>query len=395
MARPRQHKNKDLPSGLVYRKDRGYYEFKRIDGSKKALGNDRKLAKRLAIQYNSTYRVDAELTHAICATKAESACLNLNTKPLANFLPKIFDKISEDKGWVEGSLRNQKIRFTLILNYFGKRHANSINLEHVNEFLRIANPSDSKGVYNRFLGLLNVIFDYCVSDSVMKENPASKKIRRTMNAKDEKDISRLTTADFAAIHQRAGELGYPWLQIAMELSLQTSQAVLETSKIKYADIENFIRIQRQKNKKKNASRVLIPMNDELADIVHRSRQDNILSPYVVHYMRQRKDQNRPLGKDLDHRTQLRSVHISRVFSNIRDEIGLFDNIEKRIDRPSFHDIRSLSIHLQESNGFDAQKRAAHSDRASTEIYKKGYNQWNEVPDVVIDWRNDLPKSDSA
>lgn len=57
--------------------------------------------------------------------------------------------------------------------------------------------------------------------------------------------------------------------------------------------------------------------------------------------------------------------------------------------------RSLSIQLQEENGFDAQKRAAHSERASTEIYKKGYNQWNEVPDVVIDWRNDLPKSDLA
>jgi integrase len=234
--------------------------------------------------------------------------------------------------------------------------------------------------------LLKVIFDYCVSDSVMLENPASKKIRRTMNAKDEATITRLTTSDFAAINQRAGELGYQWLQIAMELSLQTSHAVLEISKLKYADIEEFIRIQRQKNKRKNASRVLIPMNDELADIVERSRQDNILSPFVVHYMRQRKDQNRSLAKGLEHNTQLRSVQISRVFSDIRDDLGLFDDIEKRIDRPSFHDIRALSIQLQEDNGFDAQKRAAHSDRASTEIYKKGHIKWNEVPDVIIDWR---------
>jgi hypothetical protein len=80
-------------------------------------------------------------------------------------------------------------------------------------------------------------------------------------------------------------------------------------------------------------------------------------------MRQRKDQNRRLGSGLEHRTQLGSVHISRVFSNIRDELGLFDDIEKCTDRPSFNDIRSLSIQLLESNGFDAQKRAAHSDRA--------------------------------
>jgi integrase len=386
MARPRERKNRDLPSGLLYRTDRGYYEFTRIDGSKKSLGRDRKLAKRLAIQYNSTYRVDVELTHAICSTKTESDRLHLSTTPLSDFLPKIFDKIAEDKVWVEGTLKNHQIRFVLILNYFGKLQANSVNLEHVNDFLHIANPTDSKGVYNRFLGLLKVIFDYCVSDSVMLENPASKKIRRTMNAKDEATITRLTTSDFAAINQRAGELGYQWLQIAMELSLQTSHAVLEISKLKYADIEEFIRIQRQKNKRKNASRVLIPMNDELADIVERSRQDNILSPFVVHYMRQRKDQNRSLAKGLEHNTQLRSVQISRVFSDIRDDLGLFDDIEKRIDRPSFHDIRALSIQLQEDNGFDAQKRAAHSDRASTEIYKKGHIKWNEVPDVIIDWR---------
>lgn len=386
MARPRQNKNRDLPLGLLFRKDRGNYELTRIDGSKKSLGKDRKQAKRLAILYNSTYRVDIELTHAICSTKLESSQLKFETKPLANFLPAIFDKVSEDKDWAEGTLKNHKIRFVLILNYFGKLKANSVNLEHVNDFLKVCNPKDSKGVYNRFLGLLKVIFDYCVSDSVMKENPASKKIRRTMNAKDEATITRLTVDDFAQIHERAGKLGYPWLQIAMELSLQTSHAVLEISKLKYADIEEHIRIQRQKNKKKNASRVLIPINDEMVDIIQRSRQDNILSPFVVHYMRQRKDQNRRIGKGLEHSTQLRSVQISRVFSDIRDELGLFNDIENRIDRPSFHDIRSLSIQIQEENGFDAQKRAAHSDRSSTDIYKKGYDRWNEVPDVVINWR---------
>jgi hypothetical protein len=137
MARPKKRKNKDLPSGLLYRTDRGYYEFTRIDGSKKSLGKDRKQAKRLAILYNSTYRVDIELTHAICSTKLESSQLKFETKPLANFLPAIFDKVSEDKDWAEGTLKNHKIRFVLILNYFGKLKANSVNLEHVNDFLKV------------------------------------------------------------------------------------------------------------------------------------------------------------------------------------------------------------------------------------------------------------------
>jgi hypothetical protein len=395
MARPRQPENTDLPIGLLYRKDRGRYEFTRVDGSKKSLGNNRTQAKKMAIKYNSTYRVDLELSHAICATKEESKRLTLNKKPLANYLPSIFDKLSDDKEWSENTIKNHKIRFSLILKYFGNLPANSVSLEHVNEFLSMANPTDSKDVYNRLLGLLNALFDYCVSDSVMKENPANKKIRRTLNAKDEADIKRLTLADFSAIHHRAGELDCLWLQIAMELSLQTSHAVLEISKLKYADAEEFIKIQRQKNKKNAASRVLIPMNAELESIINQSRNDNILSPYVVHYMRHRKDQRKPLGEGLDHHTQLRSDQISRVFSDIRDELGLFNQIDNRRDRPGFHDIRSLSISIQEDSGFDAQKRAAHSQRASTEVYKKGHIQWNEVPDVVIEWRKREAETETA
>jgi hypothetical protein len=359
------------------------------------LGKDRKQAKILAIRYNSTYRVDAELTHAICSTKVESERLTLNKKPLASFLPSIFIDVSEDKLWVESTLKDNKIKFAQIQNYFGKLQADNVNLEHVNDFLTIINPTGSKEVYNRYLRLLLIIFDYCVSDSIMKENPAKKKIRRTINAKDEADITRLTITDFSAIHHRAGELGHDWMQIAMELSLQTSHAVLEISKLKYADIEEYIKIQRQKNKKKTASRVLIPMNAELENLIFRSRKDNILSPYVVHYMRKRKDQRRPLGKGLDHHTQLRSDQISRVFADIRDELGLFNDIDKRSDKPGFHDIRALSIQTQEDNGNDAQKRAGHSQRASTEVYKKGQIQWNKVPDVVINWRKPDNESDTA
>jgi hypothetical protein len=56
------------------------------------------------------------------------------TKPLSDFLPKIFDKVAEDKNWAEGTLKKNEIMFVLILNYFGKLQANSVNLEHINDF---------------------------------------------------------------------------------------------------------------------------------------------------------------------------------------------------------------------------------------------------------------------
>ncbi len=392
MGSPRTHKNRDLPTGLVYRKDRDNYQFTRIDGSTKNLGKDRKKAKSLAFKYNATYRVDPELFHEVSYSKKESAQNKVNKVALGEFLPAIFIKVAEDKQWETTTLKGHEHRFNHILSFFSAMLPDEITLEDVNQFLKVSNPSDSKYVYNRYLGLLKVLFSYCVSESVMQSNPAEKKIRRTLVAKDEAEITRLTTQDFAAIHKYAGNNGVPWLQIAMELSLQTSHAVNEISKLKYIDIEDHISIQRNKNKKTAASRVKIPMNYELESIVQRSKNDGIDSPYVTHFMRERRYLNRSLGKGLDHPTQLRNEKISRAFSDARDELGLYKHIKKK-DRPTFHDIRSLSIHLQEESGHDAQKRAAHSQRSTTDGYKKGHIQWNEVNDVVIKWREEPPATD--
>ena len=45
-----------------------------------------------------------------------------------------------------------------------------------------------------------------------------------------------------------------------------------------------------------------------------------------------------------------------------------------------------NYYSERRDSFDTPKRATHSDRASTEIYKEGHIKWNEIPDVIIDWR---------
>jgi len=96
----------------------------------------------LATKYNATYRVDSELTHEISPTKEESKCLTLSKNPLANYLPLIFEKLIDDREWAENTIKNHKTRLSLILKYIGNLPANSVSLEHVNEFLTIANRTD-------------------------------------------------------------------------------------------------------------------------------------------------------------------------------------------------------------------------------------------------------------
>lgn len=387
MARPRAAKYKDLPEGLHFKECRGVYILKRVDGSTKSLGKNKNNAKKLAFTYNKTFRVDPELTVGIYHTKIESKQQKKRNSLLNLHLSDIFEQIAEDKRWAKSTLSQNSQRYVHVKDFFGNLTPNQITNDHITEFLGRVVTGDSKRLYNRYLTLLELTFDYCVDRSIMENNPAKKRIKKTINRKDESLIYRLTCDDFTNIHKLAGDKGYQWMQVAMELSIQTSHAVNEIAKMKYDDIENgYLKVQRQKNQKSSASRVKIPMNDELERIVEKSKSDGITSPYIVHKMRAWRDRNKPLSKSVTHETQLRNEQISRTFSDLRDELGLYNKVDKA-SRPSFHDIRALSIHWLEDNGYDAQKRAAHSERDSTDIYKRGHTQWNEVEDKIVDWRN--------
>ena len=119
-------------------------------------------------------------------------------------------------------------------------------------------------------------------------------------------------------------------------------------------------------------------------IIALSKSDSVDSPFIVHRIRAKRYRNRELGKGIEHETQIASVTVSRTFSDLRDKLGLYAQLPKA-SRPSFHDIRSLSISWQEGNGFDAQKRAAHADKKTTALYERGHGKYIKVNDVIIPW----------
>jgi hypothetical protein len=80
----------------------------------------------------------------------------------------------------------------------------------------------------------------------------------------------------------------------------------------------------------------------------------------------------------DHVTQVNRKFLSRKFSFFRDLAGVKRFVSPG-QRPTFHEIRSLSIHLYDKQGYNPQIRAAHTDARSTEIYKSGHTKWVQVP----------------
>ena len=104
-----------------------------------------------------------------------------------------------------------------------------------------------------------------------------------------------------------------------------------------------------------------------------------MSPYIIHQLKSRKSR---LAKGLTHHTQLGSKIISKLFSKFRDKLGLYDNLEMD-ERPTFHEIRSLSIHMYKKSGIDPQERAAHTDAKTTKRYDEGHVQWVQIQAAEI------------
>ena len=376
-ARRRTIKNSDLPTGLHVRQVRGKtrYYFIREDGSEKwfPVGVSRGDACAAAREYNAKYRTpDLPI----------SARGDKYNKPLADLLPVVLKHIKAEEKLGANALSTLEQDITRLQELHGKVLSKSITLQHVNEYLDKHCAGKSNNVYNRKISFLKKVFEYLCDMSAMDSNPAELK---KVKPKEQKVRQRLPLDAYKAIEAAAPA----WLQIAMRLALQTTHAVLEVSRIKYRDCEWFdtpvmenglmvhgvLRIHRQKVQLKEASRVAIPITPALKAVIDDSRRDHVLSPYAVHKL---KTDSNPVAKELTHETQLTTRLISSTFSEVRDRLKLFDNLPSEA-RPTFHEIRALSIHLFTDAGIDPQARAAHTDAKSTKIYQKGHVQWVEVP----------------
>lgn len=383
-ARPRKKEYRHLPDYLFFDKDRGVYKFTLVTGKKKNIGKDRAMAIAIAREYN--LRMRPELSPSVDNLIRESGGVTGEAKPFADHVDHIMARAVRDERPSQSTLDDWNNDALRVKEFFNNIPACDIELEHVNAYINKYHASASANVQNRKVSFLKKLFSYAVDESLMFDNPATrKKMRRT----EEKKRQRLSLDNFKAI-RRAAE---PWLRTAMDLALQTTHARLEVSRIRYtlkepkdgicgcvwlAQPENGIYgtlyIHRQKVQKKEASHVAIPIGEELKRIIDNSR-DNVASPFVVHRIPERQVKH---SKEVSHPTQVAPDYLSRSFSATRDKLGLCDNLPMD-KRPTFHEIRALAAHLFDQQGIDPQGRMAHCDAKSTKIYTQNHIDWVVVP----------------
>lgn len=383
-ARPRKKEYRHLPDYLFFDKDRGVYKFTLVTGKKKNIGKDRAMAIAIAREYN--LRMRPELSPSVDNLIRESGGVTGEAKPFADHVDHIMARAVEDERPSQSTLDDWNNDALRVKEFFINIPACDIELEHVNAYINKYHASASANVQNRKVSFLKKLFSYAVDESLMLDNPATrKKMRRT----EEKKRQRLSLDHFMTIRRAAA----PWLRTAMDLALQTTHARLEVSRIRYSirepkngicgcvwleqpesGIFGTLYIHRQKVQKKEASHVAIPIGDELKRIIDDSR-DNVASPYVVHRIPERQVKR---SKEVSHPTQVAPDYLSRSFSALRDSLGLCNHL-KMDERPTFHEIRALAAHLFDKQGIDPQGRMAHSDSKSTKIYTQNHIDWVVVP----------------
>ncbi|MDW5510418.1 MULTISPECIES: phage integrase Arm DNA-binding domain-containing protein [Serratia] len=383
-ARPRRRENRHLPDLLYFDKATGVYRFTLVTGKRKSLGNDRAMAIAIAREYNN--RMRPETSVSIDSLIRESGGIQGEALPFAEHVDRIMARAIEDEQPSESTRDDWNNDATRVKEFFDKIPACDIELEHVNAYIKEYHADSSANVQNRKVSFLKKLFSYAVDESLMLDNPATRKKMRRI---EEKKRQRLSFDNFMAIRRAAA----PWLRTAMDLALQTTHARLEVSRIRYSirepkngvcgcvwldqplnGIHGTLYIHRQKVQKKEASHVAIPIGDELKRIIDDSR-DNVASPYIVHRIPER---NVKRSKEVAHPTQVAPDYLSRSFSKLRDQLGLSDHLEME-ERPTFHEIRALAAHLFDNQGIDPQGRMAHSDAKSTKIYTQNHIDWVVVP----------------
>ncbi|MGL4735175.1 MAG: phage integrase Arm DNA-binding domain-containing protein [Enterovibrio sp.] len=390
MAKRRRKATNNLPEHLYYDERWGTYRIKLINGKFRSLGSDRSVAIAIAKEYNFIARPKSGITiNALLLNKRKGEL------PFASHIPALLKRIIADEQPSADLIKTMESDAKRSEEFFAIIPGSQISLKHVNDYIARYHAGSSANVQNRKVSWLKKLFSYAADESLMPSNPAVNKKMKRVQAKKRQ---RLKLEWFKAIHEKAPL----WLQTAMDLSLQTTHARLEISRIQYsiqkptaqncgcvwfstpkndggATIFGTLYIHRQKVERKEAAHVAIPIGTELKRIIDRSR-DKIVSSYVVHRLPTK--QANELSKEVKHITQISPDYISRAFSALRDEVGCCSHLQPA-ERPTFHEIRALSAHLFDCQGINPQARMAHTNAESTKIYTQNHVQWVEVPFAEI------------
>lgn len=215
-------------------------------------------------------------------------------------------------------------------------------------------------VYIKMRTELIKLFDYALSRGYIPHHMNSP--ARVLEKKSEPKAKRqrLEVTDLERIFKKSPD----WLKVAIELMLHTGMRPDDVINLRYSDVADGSLTSEVRKTDKFLG---LELDDYEKEIIRRSRQSGIASPYIVHRLPKRRT-GKP-SRTKDHPTQLTLDLLSRTFSEIRDELEIGKN--KKGTPPTLYEMRSLAGRLYKAEGRsdeEIQDIYAHATVNMTRVY---------------------------
>lgn len=358
--RRRNTKTSDLPENLYL--NGIYFRYRHPKtGSFHQMGTDKKLAVQAARKLNAALMPSSDLVRRVMGDsrftwlqlvdrfkleRQEREGKKASTTKEENYR---LQHIADGIGHVALEDTSQR----LLSDWLDKNYTNNAYTKHRGTLIKLMDFGIAKGMF--IDGQKNL------AESTLPEREAPK-ARRV-----------LTIEQFQAIHSKAD----PWLQVAMDLALVTTQRRGDLIKMRFTDIrDGYLHVVQNKTEAHGHRAYLrIAIGDTLAGIVSRSRALPPLSPFLIHRVPDR----RVKFEGQEHHSQVRDQTLTKAFARARDTCEIFTEIPVA-ERPTFHEIRGLGGAQYLAQGYSKEYvnlLMGHTTMKMTEGYTDQHGNWTE------------------
>lgn len=364
MGRRRLAQNRDLPDNLYPCKGGFYYVHPRT--SKRTYW---------PVTRDKSINAAKKLNAILLDTSDLVGDVLGESKTIADAI-KLFCEVDlPSRKWGKQTAEGYGFMLALIEKQIGKRRLTTFGTRDAAEYLKtVTNSAHSRIKYRN---LLMWIFACAVEDGLVQSNP----IEQTRKVKSvERKRERLTLEGFNAIREKAGEMGMPWLQNAMDLALHTLLRRADIAGMKFTDVreDGCLYVVPKKTEDSTEVHLRIAISAPIRAVLNRCR-DKVLSPFVIHRLPIKGKPQGKKSKDRTHHTELLPDQITRSFKEARDACEMFKGM---VNGPTLHEIRSLGGRLYEEQGWTLQQVQAlmgHATEAMTAHYLESSEpRWVDV-----------------
>lgn len=358
--RRRSSKTSDFPENLYI--NGIYYRYRHPQtGEYHQMGTDKKLAIQAARKLNAQLMPGNDLVRRV---------LGEHHFTWANLVERYQRERQAAEGKKASTTKEENYRLQHIADGLGMFALEDTTQRLLSDWL---DKNYSNNAYTKHRGTLIKLMDFAIAKGMFPDGQQNLAASTLIEREAPKVRKILTIEQFNAIHARAE----PWLQVAMELALVTTQRRGDLIRMKYSDITDghlFV-VQNKTEKHGERAHLKIAIGDTLRSIISRSRDLPPLSPFLIHRVPDR----RVKFEGQEHHSQVRDQTLTKAFSRARDACEIFRGIPVE-QRPTFHEIRGLGGAQYLAQGYSQEYvnlLMGHTTMKMTKEYTDQHGNWTE------------------